>query len=205
MKEYPHILRAAGMNFMEYQAYVFDKLDGSNLRFEWSKKQGWHKFGTRTQMFDQTNKVFGPAIPIFKDMLGAQLEEIAVNNRWQRIIAFCEYVGPNSFAGWHDPNDQMDLTLFDVNVHQRGILGPKEFLKHFKYLKTPNFLGIQNWTRGFVQRVYNGEVDGITFEGVVGKAGEGHQLQMAKAKTKAWLDRIHAKFTPEEAEKLINS
>ena len=26
---------------------AFDKIDGSNLRFEWSRKRGFYKFGTR--------------------------------------------------------------------------------------------------------------------------------------------------------------
>ena len=26
----------------------FDKLDGSNIRCEWSRKRGWYKFGTKS-------------------------------------------------------------------------------------------------------------------------------------------------------------
>ena len=49
---------------------AFVKYDGSNLRWEWSPKQGWHKFGTRRQMFDATDEVYGPAIPIFLNTMG---------------------------------------------------------------------------------------------------------------------------------------
>jgi hypothetical protein len=31
---------------------AFDKLDGSNMRFEWSPKRGWYKFGSRGQLID---------------------------------------------------------------------------------------------------------------------------------------------------------
>ena len=44
-----------------------------------------------------------------------------------------------------------------------------------------------------VQRVREGELEGVTFEGVVGKAGEGHKLIMAKAKTQAWIDAVRSR------------
>lgn len=59
MKQYPSINSSNGQSFKEFVADVFDKLDGSNLRFEWSKKQGWYKFGTRHRLFDNTDPVFG--------------------------------------------------------------------------------------------------------------------------------------------------
>ena len=41
MKEYPAIAQSIGTAVRELpNAYVFDKLDGSNLRFEWNKKKG---------------------------------------------------------------------------------------------------------------------------------------------------------------------
>ena len=30
--------------------YVFDKLDGSNIRAEWNPKKGFYKFGSRSQL-----------------------------------------------------------------------------------------------------------------------------------------------------------
>jgi len=56
-----------------------------------------------------------------------------------------------------------------------------------------------------VERVYRSEGGLITFEGVVGKAGEGHKIIMAKAKTKAWHDAVHTRFSPEEAKRIIES
>jgi hypothetical protein len=63
LKEYPAIPQSIGTAFRELpNAYVFDKVDGSNLRFEWSKKKGWHKFGTLSRLFDQSDWQFGRAI-----------------------------------------------------------------------------------------------------------------------------------------------
>ena len=47
MKSYPTIPR---QNRRLNYAYVFDKLDGSNIRAEWNPKKGFYKFGSRTRL-----------------------------------------------------------------------------------------------------------------------------------------------------------
>lgn len=202
MKTYPSIAASTGQSFREFDAYVFDKVDGSNLRFEWSKKQGWHKFGTRHRMFDETDQQFGKAVGVFKSMLSEPLAKIAQDNRWERLIAFAEFWGPKSFAGVHDPADAHGLFLFDLAPYKKGILGPKEFLQHTENVITTKFLGQVKWTRGYIEKVRAGEVEGVTEEGVVGKAGSGHDLIMAKAKTQAWVDKVLARYG-EDGLKLI--
>ena len=44
---------------------AFDKLDGSNLRFEYSKKRGFYKAGTRKMMIDSSHETFGFAVNLF--------------------------------------------------------------------------------------------------------------------------------------------
>ena len=205
MKSYPSIPRSTGQDFQEFEAYVFDKLDGSNLRFEWARKSGWYKHGTRTRLFDESDPVFGGDPAIFRQTLSEPLEKVARDQRWDRMIVFVEFWGPRSLGGLHEPDDEKRLTLFDVNPHKKGILGPREFLKLFSDLDIPRFLGTQRWTRGFVDLVRRGEIDGITDEGVVGKAGEGHKLTMAKAKTQSWIDKILARYGEEEGKKIVES
>ena len=43
--------------------FTFVKYDGSNLRFEWNKKNGFHKFGTRRELFDHSHPIFGKLLP----------------------------------------------------------------------------------------------------------------------------------------------
>ena len=217
MKAYPSIPRSTGMTFQEIpNAYVFDKLDGSNLRVEWSRKhKQWTKFGTRTRLFDASDWQFGRAIKIFMQTLAEPVAKIAFDRRWERVVVFAEHWGPRSFAGCHhdeqnqplDSDDQMHVDLIDVAPYKQGLLGPAEYLKIFDGLPMAKFLGRSNWTRGFVDRVRDGEVEGITFEGVVGKTGHGktHDLVMAKAKTQVWIDKVRARYAPDEAERLINS
>lgn len=205
MKTYPSIPRAVGQDFFEFDAYVFDKLDGSNLRWEWARKSGWYKQGTKTRLFDETDDIFGKAPALFRELLAEPLEKIARDERWERMIVFTEFWGAKSFAGWHDPDDPKNLTLFDVNPYKKGILGPKQFLKLFGHLDIPKFLGTTRWTRGFVEKVRQGEIPDITDEGVIGKGGEGHKLVMAKAKTQKWIDRVLSKYGPIEGQKIIDS
>lgn len=205
MKTYPSIPRSTGQSFREFDAYVFDKLDGSNLRFEWSKKQSWHKSGTRHRMFDTTDPMFGCAIDIFKNSIAPIVEKTAKDNRWERVVTFCEFFGENSFAGIHHPEPKQ-LKLFDVSVHKKGMLSPREFVREFCDTGiTVRYLGQHKWNRSFVEKVRINEIEGITFEGVVGKAGEGHELIMAKAKTQAWIDAVKARYHEAEAELILNS
>lgn len=216
MKSYPSIEQSIGTKFREIPgAYIFDKLDGSNLRFEWSKKTGWYKFGTRTRLFDRTDWQFGRAIPLFEAAMADTIGDIATEQRWERVIIFAEFWGPKSFAGIHHDSDNlpldsdkdMHLTLLDVAPHKQGLLDPKMFLRLFEgKVPTATFLGQHNWTKGFVEKVYSNEISGITFEGVVGKHRyDKHDLVMAKAKTKQWLDKVKALHSPEDATKIINS
>lgn len=206
MYEYPSIPASTGQSFRAFQAYVFDKLDGSNLRFQYSKKKGWYKSGTRTRLFDETDPVFGNAISLFHNSLAQPLSDILKKERCDTAVVFCEYWGANSFAGLHDPNDDMTLTLFDVVIEKQGIVDPKRFLKLFGHLNIPTFLGQFNWTRDFVNKVWNNEIEGITLEGVVGKSNSKREgAIMAKAKTKQWVDLVKSRFSETEASKIINS
>lgn len=205
MKTYPSIPRSTGQDFQEFEAYVFDKLDGSNLRFEWARKSGWYKSGTRTRLFDQNDPVFGVALHLFHRTMAEPIEVVAMKERWDRVIVFTEFWGPKSLGGLHDPDDPKQLTLFDVNPHKKGLLGPSEFLKLFGDMNIPRFLGVRKWTRGFVDQVRRGEINGITDEGVVGKAGDGHKLVMAKAKTQTWIEKILARYGEAEGRKIVDS
>lgn len=202
MKAYPSIPKGCIQHF---KAHVFDKIDGSCLRFCFTKKRGWHKYGTRTRLFDQSDLIFGPAIDIFHNGLAKQIADIAIAQKWEEVIAFAEFYGPNSFAGIHLSDDPKFLALFDISVHRKGILPPNEFLKLFGNLEIANFLGIVDWNKDFVLRVRRGLIDGITFEGVVGKGVIKNKLTMEKAKTQKWIDKVKALRSPEDAEKIINS
>lgn len=208
MKDYPHISRSRGQSFRAIpDATIFDKLDGSQIRVEWSGKRGieWNKFGTRDQLLDPNDPVFSPAIGIFRRDWQDALGRIVHAERWERGVAFFEFWGPNSFAGQHDPEDEKHLTLIDVAPHRMGIMGPRRFLSTFGDLDVPTVVDTRNWTREYVEQVWRGEIPHITFEGVVAKGGDGHHLVMAKAKTEAWVIRVKELYAPDDADRIINS
>lgn len=200
---YPAIPGSGGQDFRDFQAYVFDKLDGNNLRFEWTKKRGWYKCGTRERLFDETDADFGPAVALFHDTRADALARIAHKERWQRLVVFAEYWGPKSLAGIHETGDDMRLTVFDAAPDKHGLLDPRAFRKAFEdRVETARCLGRHHWTRGFVARVRAGQLDGVTFEGVVGKSTDGC---MAKAKTQAWIDAIIARHGETVGQRIIES
>lgn len=204
MLEYPSITSAAGQNFREFYAYVFGKADGRNTRWEFSTKNGWYKAGTRDRRFDISDPEFGPAVKIFAETMDEPLRRIFRRQRWDRAVAFAEYWGPQSLGGLLVPGDDMKLSLFDVSIDGKNLLDPRDFKRIFidSEIPTVPYLGKTHWTRGLIERVYQGEFEGALFEGVVGKGTNG---ELAKAKTKAWLDAVRARYAPAEAERIVNS
>lgn len=180
-------------------------MDGSNLRFEWSKKNGFYKFGTRNRLFDATDEVFGKAIKLFQDKYADDVSKIILKHKQYReaqyVVCFAEFLGPNSFAGWHEASDTHDVVLFDVAVHKHGILDAKEFVDLFGALHIPEIVYAGNYGQQFRQDVYEGKYIDKSFEGIVAKGGTGHKMWMGKQKTKAWLDKLKEKH-PDNFEEL---
>jgi len=184
------------------QMIAFYKYDGSNLRFEWDrrkrkkKKEGWCKFGTRTQLFDESHPVFGEAIPVFFETYAEDLEKIFLDKYRdiKKITAFAEFFGPNSFAGWHDPKDAKELMLFDIHLDKKGFLPPGEFVKNFGHLKSAQIVYSGNLNKEFIQSVRDNKFN--LFEGVVCKGGNRPaQIWRCKIKTSEYLKTLKERFS----------
>ena len=149
--------------------------------------------------------MFGGALALFCETLGEPIARVAVDEGWTALVAYAEFWGPRSLGGRHELDDPKRLTLFDVAPHKRGLVGPERFLELFGDLDLPRHLGEHDWDQALLDRVRAGELEGVSFEGVVGKAGDGHRLVMAKAKTQRWVDAILASYGEDEGHKLIAS
>ena len=187
MKTYPSIPK----EIQSGPAYVFDKLDGSNIRVEWSKKKGFHKFGARTRLLGPEEEILGKAYTLIEDF--EDLPRIFTKNKWQDVTLFFELHGENSFAGWHDPEDDHQLTLIDVNVYKKGMLPPRDFVKLFANVNSAQLLDYGNINHPFVEEVQSGELEGMTFEGVVCKYVHKNLPKMFKIKNRAWIRRLKEK------------
>src|SRR5207244_4073436 len=122
----------------------------------------------------------------------------------------CEFFGPNSFAGQHDPahpvlaqagiagNDPKELVLFDVNVHKKGLMAPRHFLDTLGRLPIAEVIYEGDLTPQFIEDVRAGKYpvrEGVVAKGLEGKAP--HGIWMRKIKTHAYLEELRRRFGPD--------
>lgn len=206
MKEYQSIPRLNNIKIPDFPISTWDKIDGSNLRFEWNKKQGFYKYGTRTQLFDASHSLFSKSLPFFNNYIREPLSKAFSDNKYENAVVFAEFFGESSFAGIHNLNDDFKLCVFDINVYKKGILPPETFYNLCKdIVPIPQYFGNILWNDDFILKVQNNEFSNITFEGVVGKWQKGNNIEMVKVKTKNWIDAIRNKFDENKAKELLNS
>ena len=187
MKQYPEI-QGSSKAPLGKPCIAFYKYDGSNLRWEWTPKRGWYKFGTRTQLFDRTDPLYGQAIPIFLNTMGDEIVRRSRNleRGVQRVIVFTEFFGDQTFAGKHVENDPtFKLRLIDANLFKRGLMKPRLFVKTFGELPwCAQVIYDGNLNKQFISDVRNGLYP--VWEGVVAK-GEDF---MVKIKTNAYMQKL---------------
>ncbi|MCK9156731.1 MAG: hypothetical protein M0P12_11625 [Paludibacteraceae bacterium] len=195
MKEYPHIQGPSKAPHLP--CIGFYKYDGSNIRIEWSRKKGWHKYGTRHQMIDRSHEVFGTAVDLFHNTVAPKIDPILKSEfrNCESFVAFCEFFGPNSFAGTHIPEDTKVLKFFDINVYKKGILSPKEFVNLFGNLDvSAKVVYVGDFNQTLISNVRENTLETPLNEGVVCKGGSGHNLWMAKIKTQEYLNKLYSRF-----------
>lgn len=190
MKHYPSITKEIRHDIY---IYAFDKLDGSNIRAEWNPKKGFYKFGTKNQLTDEKAMPFGRSIPLIREKYEADLTKIFKELEWKDVLCFFEYWGPSSFAGNHNFEEKMDVTLIDVNPYKEGILFPSQFIELFGHLNIPKVCYEGYVTSDLFDGVKQSTLPGMTFEGVVCKGANDKATRMPimfKIKSKAWLEKL---------------
>ena len=183
---------------------AFDKYDGTNLHWVWERELGWYGFGTRRDRFDLDDAGIAEfnaahpgleqAAPIFLDSLADSLTGVLETHEFYdspEIIAFTEYLGPNSFAGKHKTDDPKQLVLFDIQI-AAGFLAPELFVEHFAGLPIARVVYRGKLTGKFTTDVREGRFD--VAEGVVCKGGETGDTWMVKIKTNAYMQQLKESF-----------
>ncbi len=199
MIQYDSIPHLSKCKLLNKPIYAFDKYDGSNLRFEWQPKKGFCKFGSRTQLINDKTEIFGPAITQFQDTIAGDILQRLQNeypkkifNTFERFVVFCEFFGPNSFAGNHDTLDTKELRLFDVHLFKKGFIAPKEFVRIFgSSAYSAELLYQGNLNQPYIVSI---QQNTLLAEGVICKGVVDGRVEMVKVKTDAWLTKIKAKF-----------
>lgn len=199
MKTYESI----GKEILSGNSYVFDKLDGNNVRAEWTPKKGFWKFGSRTQLIDESDERFGKSILLMKEKEEENsriLKDIYKNP--QEATFFFEFHGPNSFAGVHLKDDPIKVTLIDVAIYKNGLVMPGDFIKYFvPKTDCAPLLYVGNVTQNVVESVRNRTLAGMTFEGVVCKQNRAkthHPNRMFKIKSNDWIAKVKSLYTDEK-------
>lgn len=191
MLQYPSILGSA-KSPLNKPCLAFVKYDGSNLRWEWSPKKGWNKFGTRRQLFDASAPLFSQAIPIFMEQLSDEIldrtKQIVKNP--ERITAFTEFLGPGSFAGNHIEDEPKELKLFDVFLFKKGFIPPKQFVEIYGDMpQAAEVVYDGKLNQQFIMDVRKGKYNVV--EGVVAKGSD----FSVKIKTSEYFERLRHKYS----------
>lgn len=197
MKHYPTI-PAEVMRSCAF--HVYDKIDGSNIRVEWKRKQGrktgnFYKYGSRKQLLAADQGLISKA-PALLEIFAADLERHLIDKlRIDRCICYFELHGDRSFAGVHNEDDDHQLILLDVEEHKRGFISQEDYLAIGDKSTVPLPRCIEQ--RIIVSYEYEQEIrSGLhgTFEGVVCKSSKATDKYgkpiMFKIKNQAWIDKV---------------
>lgn len=200
MKAYPSI--ETKIDFKK-SYYIFDKLDGSNIRAEWNPKKGFYKFGSRTQLLSEEQKTLWPSKDAIIEKFSEQLSSRLSRLKAESAVCFFEWVGPNSFAGSHGVDiSENSPVLIDIAIYKKGMLPPDKFIEVANGLDFPALLHIGKIDEDFFQSVRNRTLPGMTFEGVIGKGEFSQQLGhaiMFKIKSNDWLNKLRTFCNGDEA------
>ena len=189
MKEYSSIESCPGP--LSGNWYVFDKLDGSNIRIEVTKK-GIIKFGKRNGLLDDSYPILKRSIDLIKAQEEA-LMKVFNKIRAEKLTCYFEFYGPSSFAGWHNENELQTCTLIDIDIYKKGLIAPKEFVSITNgVIDTARLLYIGNITKPILDEISNGTLEGMTFEGVImkGPINKYKQPQYYKWKNVNWFEKL---------------
>lgn len=199
MKTYQHIEYYG--RYWGIPIVAFDKLDGTNIRIEYSQKRGFYKFGTRKTMFDVNSKPFGFVIALFRSRYEKILTEILKSEPYKKIesfVCYFELIGAHSAFGQHEyETDEFNLVLIDVDMYKKGMVPPEDFIRDFSSVGIPNVVFRGQLTQSFVDSIEN-ETTYLLNEGVVCKGfietrkGVRHPYY-CKIKTKGWMQRLKNK------------
>lgn len=175
-----------------HYSYLFDKIDGSNIRAEWDRKKGFWKYGSRRRLIGSDQEYLSEAEGLIRIKYEENISRVFEKQKYQKVIAFFEFYGSNNFAGFH-VDELHDVILIDVNPYKSGITNPDEFIDLYGDLGIPDLIFKGNFNHLLEEQIRKEELVGITFEGVVGKIKTPRKQSnpgMFKVKTYRWLKRL---------------
>lgn len=180
---------------------AFDKLDGTNLRFKYTAKNGFELSGTRTQLIDENTPFWGEAITLFNKTLKSDLENFFRKNKefrdYREITCFGEYLGDDSFAGVHGTAEKR-IVIFDVlcgHKNKKFVL-PQDFIRLFNFIPIPSIIYKGNLNDQFIDWVRKNETlnEGVVCKGLERSGAYKGNVWMCKIKTQKYFNRLKEKY-----------
>lgn len=185
------------------QCIAFEKYDGTNIHWTFMPQEGWQDYGTRRDRYSINTtgvRAFEEAHPELAGVhklwdQDSKLEDFFNSNpkynTAKEIIVFTEYFGPNSFAGQHNPKDEKQLVIFDIEVDGK-IIPPEEFVEDFKQFNIAKIVYQGKFSGQLFVDVRKGKLN--VKEGIVVKGMVSGQIYMAKIKTEAYMERLKKEY-----------
>lgn len=198
---------------MGQKVIAFDKLDGSNLRFEWNPKRGFYKFGARQQTRTLVDLQFGEAFNHFIKKYQDGIDQVMSSSKYRKYLScvcFGEYFGQNSEFGQHVEGDPIDVVLFDVHIYKKGLVHPQEFIDDFGHLGIPRIIFQDRLSTEWIDAIKNDTFSYGLKEGVICKTvlqtKKGNDFtEYCKIKTDDWLERLRARYGDKAVEEELKS
>lgn len=201
MKDYPSIPFQVRGGPGEHSWWVFDKIDGSLIRVEWTHKAGFNKFGRKDGLLDDSNPFLPQARPLF-ERFEEPVARLLKDMRAQKATVFLEFFGEHSFAGVHE-DEPHELRVVDLAIHPHGYVNP--LVLHQFCCDLPANSAAATIHHGlvnqfYIEQVWHSDIPGMTFEGVVFKRNERYQRIMFKQKSDAWKQKLRDRYKGDERE-----
>lgn len=180
--------------------FAFDKLDGSNIRVEYSEKKGFYKFGSREVLLDETSSDLGFCIELFHNTWKPILEEKI--KKYSNILKdkttfFFELVGTKSKFGFHNiGHDNFQLVLIDVSPFKNTYIPPDVFYEMFYDCNIPKLIYNGVITKEFVNDIIENKYDlseGVIIKGLICNKKGNNRLIYTKIKTNKWFEELKRK------------
>lgn len=194
------------MKFLEYPSisseivwggpyYMWDKLDGINLRTEWSKKRGFYKLGARhTHLDDRYREEATQLIEFQRPGLVEGFRRL----RWDHAICFFEFYSEHSLAGYIPPNETKMIGLLDVTGPSEEFLDTRDFHKIFyERVQTAKLLMKGNFNQEVYRAVKDGTFPDMGQEGMLVKGPPTKKdalPTMFKCKRDSWFASVRKQF-----------
>jgi hypothetical protein len=132
----------------------------------------------------------------YKERIDERFRTHKIFKNADMITLYGEFVGEDSFGGFHNWNKPFDIYFFDAFIYKKDFVGTSDFYSEFRDISMPKLVYKGPLTETFIKEVQENKFN--LKEGVVYKFVENNEITRAKIKTQEWLDKIKTNYGVEK-------